>query len=110
MKNPTIVQIPIMVQLYQFSPKTSRNRQLSTPSVQTTGANGTRNVRGASGWVLRRISTPIQTAQNAISVPIETRSPRTSSGKTAASAAIPTPVITVLICGVQYFGGIFANT
>jgi len=69
---PRTVQTPIIVQLYQFSPKISRNRQLSTPSVQTSGAAGTRNVRGALGCVRRRISTPMQTAQNAINV-LETR-------------------------------------
>ena len=44
---------------------------------------------------------PAQTATKAISVPIETRSPSTSSGNTAASAAMPMPVITVLMCGVR---------
>ena len=84
--------------------------QLSTPRLQISHAIGIRNGRGRSGWVRRRISTPAQTAANAISVPIEVSSPRTSSGNTAASSAMPMPVITVLMCGVRYVGWILVNS
>ena len=79
----------------------SRAAQLRMPREQISGAHGTRNVRGNSGRVWRRIHTPAQTAMKAIRVPIETRSPNTSSGKMAASNAMPAPVISVFRCGVR---------
>ena len=88
----------------------SRATQLITPRLQISHASGMRNGRGRSGWVRRSTSTPAQTAAKAISVPIEVSSPRMSSGNTAASRAMPMPVITVLMCGVRYLGWMRVNT
>ena len=84
-------------------------RQTTTPAVQVTGANGTRNGRGVSGIDLRSTSTPAQTAVNASSMPIETSSPSTSIGKTPAKNAASTPVMTVAMDGVWYFGCTFSS-
>ncbi len=109
MTKPVTVQMPISIQLCRVI-AVSRPMQLSTPRLQISQAIGMRNGRGRSGWVRRRTSTPAQTAAKAISVPIEVSSPRMSSGNSAASRAMPMPVITVLICGVRYLGWILVNT
>lgn len=109
MRKPAAVQTPMSIQLCAVIADSSA-AQLKTPSEQTSQAAGMRNGRGRSGWARRRISTPTHTAAKAISVPIEVSSPRMSSGNSAASNAMPMPVMTVLMCGVRYSGWILVNT
>src|SRR5574337_815556 len=100
MAKPSTVQPPRIAQLNQ-SRLNRRAKQLATPARQVNQTQGTRNVRGKSGMVWRRISTPPYTAENAIRVPIEVRLASRSSGNTAASSAIMPPVNNVLTWGVR---------
>src|SRR5438477_10676447 len=76
----------------------------SAPMGATNHTAGVLNVRGNSGSRIRSTRTPIETITNARSVPMETRLPASRTVNTAAKMATTTPVMMVVIHGVQNFG------
>src|SRR2546421_13067146 len=74
------------------------------PSVQTTGAAGTRNPRSSSGLRTRMIQIPAQTRMKANKVPILVISPVTSAGTNAASRPVNTKNNMFDLEGVRYRG------
>ncbi len=76
----------------------------SAPRTPTTQGAGTVKGRGCFGLERRRIGTPRQTSTNARSVPIETSSPTRCIGIEPPARQTNTPVTTVAMCGVLYFG------
>src|SRR3954447_9926724 len=66
------------------------------------GTNGTRNARGNSGRVRRRINTLAATTRNANSVPMLTITSISWIGVKPATAATTTAINNVLTCGVPY--------
>ena len=67
------------------------------------GTNGTRNARGKSGCVFRKISTAKQTNVNAVNVPMLTRFASMCKSNKPASAAAPIPIIHVFTKGTLNF-------
>ena len=79
-------------------------RQAAIPRIGTTGTNGQRNGRAASGLVRRIISTAPQTMTKANKVPILVRCSKASIGRNAVMVATNTPMRIVLIHGVLKVG------
>src|SRR5947199_9388029 len=74
------------------------------PSVQTTGAAGTRNPRSSSGLRTRMIQIPAQTRMKANNVPILVVSPVTSAGTNAARTPVNLNNTTTYVEGLRYRG------
>ena len=77
--------------------------------IGNTGTNGTRNGRSMSGWVRRRMITPMFTSRNANSVPMLTSLTISLSGTNAARSAMKKPMMKVSRTGVPVRGLIFAT-
>ena len=78
--------------------------QTRIPKIGTTGTNGVRNPRGASGIRLRMMSTPTLTRIKASRVPMLVISPTTLPGTKAANAPTKSMKNMLLLNGVRYLG------
>src|SRR5579872_3142538 len=75
-----------------------------TEMIGKIGTNGTRKLRGRSGSVFLRKSTPSETSKKANNVPIFERSAASPTSKKAAGSPTAAPAIHVDQCGVWNLG------
>jgi len=83
--------------------------QKKAPNEGINHTNGTLNGRLSSGCVFRNTITEIHTMVNAISVPIDTNSLSTLSGKIPAIKPVAIPAKIIAFCGTPLLAPTFEN-